>query len=210
MKKIITAAILLTAVSSAYSQNLNEIFGPNTLGLNKEYLEKRTGPAKRVFGKTHQYDVNGCNIDIEYLNNSVQSIALYDISKKCSFDAKNIHLSGSIENVTFGDILSISNQWKAYESCIGSCGNAADPVHRMWGEAPRVYGHINFIVGTTKSDSAYSMRDDILKMYTNLRESDFSGLYLGTKIQWQPYYHFWMKHFKNEKITSIKIGYSLK
>jgi hypothetical protein len=207
MKKIILVVILLISSFSVQSQNLNELFHPTTIGLNKEYLEKRTGPAKRVWGNTYQYEVNGCNVDIVYLNNTVQSIALRNISKKCSFDASNIYLSGPIENVTFGDIGRIIYQWKAYESCIGVCGNAADPERQMWGETPRAYGNIKFIVGTTESAPAFNMRDDILKMYTNLTAGDFSGGYLGTKIQWQPYYYFWQRHFKNEKIMSIKIEY---
>jgi hypothetical protein len=213
MKKNIAALILFGVSFSVQSQNLNELFHPKTIGLNKEYLEKITGPAQRVLDNVHQYEINKkCHIHIQYSNNSVQSIAIRHISKECSFDAKNIYLNGPIENVTFGDIMGIIAVWKAYESCIGLCGNSHAPVHQMWAETPRAmsYGPIKFIVGTTNSEPAFNMRDDILKMYTNLSPIDFSGGYLGTKIQWQPYFHYWIKNFKNEKITSIQIGSNLK
>lgn len=112
------------------SPAVEALFSPDTLGSNREYIEKIIGPAKYVSGDSYKYRVDECPVEIIYSEGNVLTLKLQDISSKCDFSLDKFfpgrHL-GRASTVTFGDILGALGGASLLPACLGTCGNSADP-----------------------------------------------------------------------------------
>lgn len=182
-----------------------------TLGIQKEFFEKEYGPAKKILNSsTYQYQVNSCFLNVGYNKaNSITSIELQNISKECTFDAKNIFLSGSAHELTYKKLISGAMDWDAKISCYEFCGNAADPTYGIYVETPRVTQFIEYDAESnyaTASKSSELVREHFKVKYPNFQ---MSGIELGP-ISSKEYNQVWFNYFKDIQVTSIKFGYQLK
>jgi hypothetical protein len=221
MNKIITIAVtfLLFSIygcgkkdnpieSLKYNQ-LNEIMNIGTIGIKREFFEKKYGPAKRSLGSYLLYEIGLCNILVEYDKlNEITSVELTDISKSCTFDGENINLKSKAHEINYDELIAVAMDWNAKLSCYTMCGNAFVPDFGAYVETARVYGHIEFEGTTNYSESeksSNSVNDYFKNKYPDI---DLTGDELGL-IPRDEYNKIWFENFKNVKLTSIRFGYNL-
>jgi hypothetical protein len=209
---IFLAALALNACTKNddIDKKLNAIMSIQTIGVQKDYFDKTYGPAKRVlYDSTRQYEIGECRINIKYdSNNAIKSIELQNISKKCSFDAKNIYLDGQAYQLTYNDLILHSMRWQAMLSCYSLCGNAADPTYGIYVETPHVTQFIEY-----EASSDYSIASKASNQVADYFKEKFpsyemNGGELGP-INNSEYNNIWIQKFKDIGLTSLKFGYQL-
>lgn len=207
----ISVALSLVSGPSTARSKLDRLISADMLGVHRAYFEKKAGIAKRVSGKERQYDVDGCLINvIEDTTQSIISIELENISRKCSFDSGNIFLNGPIHKITFSSLQAVNIGGGAKEACLGFCGNAADPAYGLLVETPRSMTSIEFDAEVIYNNSSAAAADRLQKVLEKrLPGIELSGDYLGTKIPEKVYTELWIKEFGRVRITSIRFGYSI-
>jgi len=200
----------ISSVVNNVSQQLEQIMSSDTIGIQREYFEKKYGPAKRSFGNIWRYEIGACLVNIEYdQKNSINSVELENISKECNFNGKNINLTSMADKINYAELIDVAMEWNAKLSCYTMCGNAADPEYGAYIQTPRVYGFIEFDATTNYSEAADAsdkVKEYFKKKYPNI---DLIGDELGT-IPKEEYNKIWFEKFKNIKLTAIKFGYNLK
>lgn len=200
----------ISSVVNNVSQQLEQIMRSDTIGIQREYFEKKYGPAKRSFGNIWKYEIGACLVNIEYdQKNSINSVELENISKECNFNGKNINLTSKADKINYAELIDVATEWNAKLSCYTMCGNAADPEYGAYIQTPRVYGFIEFDATTNYSEAADAsdeVREHFKKKYPNI---DLIGGELGT-IPKEEYNKIWFEKFKNTKLTAIRFGYNLK
>ena len=200
----------ISTAGNISTQQLEKIMSTDTIGIQREYFDKKYGPAKRSFGNIWNYEIGTCLVNIEYdQKNSINSVELENISKECNFNGKNINLSSMADKINYAELIDVAMEWNAKLSCYTMCGNAADPEYGAHIETARVYGNIEFDATTNYSeagDASDKVKEYFKKKYPNI---DLIGNELGT-IPKEEYNKIWFEKFKNIKLTAIKFGYNLK
>lgn len=208
---LIAVALTLMSGPGAAKSKLDRLFSAHMLGAQRTYFEKTAGISKRVSGKDRQYDIGGCLINVvEDTTQSIISIELENISKKCSFDSANIFLYGPIHKITFSSLQAMNIGGGAKEACLGFCGNSADPTYGLLVETPRSMTGIEFDAEVTYNNSSATAANRLRKVLEKrLPGIDLSGDYLHTKIPEKVFTELWIKEFGRVRITSIRIGYNI-
>lgn len=181
-----------------------------TIGVQKDYFDKTYGPAKRVlYDASRQYEIGECRINIKYDNkDAITSIELDGISKKCSFDAKNVYLNGPAYQLTYKDLIANSMSWQAKLSCYSSCGNAADPSYGINVETPHVTQFIEYEASSDYSIASKASNEVEDYFRAKFPDYDMNGGELGP-ISNSEYNDIWIQKFKDIGLTSFKFGYQL-
>lgn len=221
-QKLITSTMLTLSILSnnAFAGNkLDKIFNAEMIGANLPYLEKITGPAKNTFSyeknqKTNIYKVESCEITVRVSNETVQSLGLKNLSKKCTFNINNIMPNFGdgklppLHNMTFGQFDIFIGDGKYTADCLMSCGNAADPVAYGNWQASRASGGFDIelgvvLVSDSGTDALDKWRDAMIK-------DEGEDWVIDTKFNCSDKYNsIAQKAFKNVKITSATIGFGL-
>jgi hypothetical protein len=196
-------------IGNSKTQSLEKIMNVDTLGIQREYFEKNYGPAKRSIGNSWQYEIEKCSIGIEYdSKNAINSVELQNISKKCTFNGKNINLTSMADKINYRELIEVAMDWHAKLSCYTMCGNAADPDYGAYVETPRVFGFLEFEATTNYPESekaSEEVKNYFKKKYPNI---DLFGDDLG-EIPKEEYNKIWLEKFKDVKLSMIKFGYNL-
>jgi hypothetical protein len=154
------------------------LFRPDMLDANRIYVERRIGPAKYVAGDVRTYVVAGCTVEITYKGDSVRSLALNNLSNRCTFDLSKFfpsHKSGSAYMLTFGGFATAFGDVKFLPECLGSCGNAADPAMAAYYSGAHAEQFYEVQVSNDypyRGAAADSAFDVLLNASRNKREAD--------------------------------------
>jgi len=135
---------------AARPSRVDRVVSADMLKAQVPYLEKVIGPAKYVNGDVRTYEVSGCTVDVHVSNNAVRAFEMY-VTPRCSPDM-NRFLGGPrrwppLLGMTFGQFTGIENGEgialkRMFATCLGLCGNAADPIVYQLYEGPHVEGYL--------------------------------------------------------------------
>jgi hypothetical protein len=189
---------------------LDSIMDSSTIGVQKEFFEKSYGIAKRnLYSSIYQYEIGKCFINVEYdEKNSISSIELENISKDCTFDTRNIFLSGKSHELTYADLIVGAMDWQADTSCYEFCGNAADPIYGIHVQMPRANQFIEFEAFSSYLISTNAANNVVVFFKQKYPKFEMVGRDLGP-INPQEYNQIWIDNFKDLKLTTLKFGYQL-
>ena len=214
MRKVwLFAALVICSLDSiaAGKTKLDRLLTAEMLGVQRDYFEQISGIAKRVSGNYREYDIGGCIVSItEDKQRSISSIALANLSPRCTFDASKIYLDGPAHKLTFNKLNEMNIGGGARESCFGLCGNAIEPDYGLDVQTPHVMNFIEYSasVGYSK-ESAPAVESLQAKLQKRFPGVELYGDYLGTKIPKKIYNEMWMKEFGNVRINSIQFGHQI-
>lgn len=204
------------------ASKLNNIFDYSTIGIQKRYFEKHYGPAKRIeFGDGHQYEIGKCKINIWYdSNNAIHSVEMHNLSKYCTFKAKNILLDGNDPEImahmlTFGYFADAGiSSPKIF--CFEGCGNAVDPSYELTMDTCRAKSFIEYEAKMEYSaeneaeylagiKAAHRVGDELRSKYPDL-ELDGDDWEPASKAEFDALF---FKEFRDVKLSSIRFGYGI-
>jgi len=131
---VLTATLFAasSAGSAAQATKLALVFDPEMIDANVAYFEQVTGPARKTYGNTRSYKVDGCDVEATIARGSIRSLRMV-LSPRCTFDLNKFlpNFSGrfpAAHAITFGTFDTITRgTGRFYSDCITGCGNAADP-----------------------------------------------------------------------------------
>jgi len=212
MRRILLAVLIsvICNFSSARTREtiLDQIMTPETLGVQKAYLERLIGIPKRRQGNTYQYDIKKCLVNITYDDeNSAVTVELKAISRRCSFDSAQLYLSGPIQNITFTQLKKISPNWFATEGCLLGCG-LTPPIYKAVYHLSHAYDFLDISASSVDLDAQFRLIDALKIKYPAV---DFvNPEYLGKTVPPEVYNQLWFDAFKSVKIESIKFGYNIR
>lgn len=109
-----------------YPEKLSRLFRAENINTTVPYFDKEYGPAKKDFGITRVYDIDGCIVETSG-EKTIESITLH-LTPQCTVDMSEFTNHGtSAYGMTFGDFeRDIPLEYEAH--CFkGSCGNSLDP-----------------------------------------------------------------------------------
>lgn len=141
---LISSVVLLS--STVEANTVNTLFAKDMLGVNYDYFKAIAQiPARKSFGDTHIFRIEGCNIEVDLEGDVISELAL-EITPSCQPDMEEIAGSYAPAKTpfTFGDMLeSTDAAWSYGADCLASCGNAFDPsMYAIW-KGPRAANNIN-------------------------------------------------------------------
>lgn len=124
------------------------------IGLNPAYLESKFGPAKAKenWGSDSSYwtfEFDACEVTYKITGGSVTSFAV-DLSQDCTVDMTGIPGFGALavnDSTTYGELgRFVHGDWRA--SCLGNCGNAADPSIYFYHQGSRAESFVEVVLET--------------------------------------------------------------
>lgn len=132
---------------------VDQLFKPDTIGMNLAYVNKLAGPAVRSDFHRHLYRLDGCELTLRSDNADkvVQAVEVA-VTPNCQLSLEPL-LGGyagepplqlqALNFAQFGDMLSGAS---FYADCLSLCGNAADPVVTLHVEGPRALQLMEFAI----------------------------------------------------------------
>lgn len=210
------AALLVTSGRAEAGPKLQGLFSPDMLRIQVAFLELVVGPARRVYqgasgAQTREYVVDRCDVTARVKDGEVVAYGMR-LTKACSADVSKLmgrrfvvtqattfsQFTAAFGNSIGGDTF--------YASCLGSCGNAADPTATYKWEGPHAMGFINVdltatIAGDASIAAAFRWRDEILKNEGEAYVSD-------ARFNCSPKYRsMGLSLFRQVPLSEVVIGY---
>jgi hypothetical protein len=223
MSKLFLLLLLISTPFTVFSdetKSIGKILSKEMIGVQRQYLEQFTGPAKYVSknyllkkGVSYRgYDISGCSIGVtENKTQAVLSISIPILSKNCTFDTSSVFLSKPAHLLTFGDLAEVGIDLKPRDGCTRNCGQLTPSFGlKIW--TPRSMSNIQFevTVDASSQDAESAANRFAKKLSKQMGVEEFEigqSLDDAKKIGNKKYISLFIEEFKNVKINSIEFGY---
>jgi hypothetical protein len=216
LKKLILAmAIVFLSYSHSFANaKLSQIFIPDMLSVQWNYLEQITGPAKHAYQssnktETREYVVDGCKIEAIGRDGSVVGYSLY-LNSKCNIGLEE-YLRDGVENtegITANTFLSkpYRGSMHVQSFCVMYCGNASEPSLDFVWQGPHSQGFISISFEISSVDTS----EDKWSQWTSLMEKEHGQDYvMSTQFNCDSNYDIYaLKALGDTKVQKITIGYN--
>ncbi len=211
---LLTYIVNMGTILHAESIKISDVFVPDMIGADLEYLEHRTGPAKNTMYYRKEaekiYKIDSCYLTARIHKGSVVYLKV-NLNSKCTFELnKFIEDAPPAHLLTFGKFDALTNNRGVFMSdCLKSCGNMADPViyENLYGA--KINGWIDIMVEATQTGNALKAANKWEKHMEKAEGHDwvvYDRKFNCKRTKYDSYAH---KVFKKVKIDAITIGYEL-
>ncbi len=214
--QILSLGFIITIGAEAHAVNIqvSDLFIPDMLGADIEYLEHRTGPAKNTsqYKKYIEkiYKIDSCLLTVNIRKGKIIALKA-DLNDMCSFDLnKFIDNAPSANLLTFGKFDTLTRSRGVFMSnCLKNCGNAMMPVIYENLRGARYNHWTDIMVEATQKD--HPIINAATKWTTHMVNAEGIDWVHDTKFNCTrtKYDAFAHKVFTDVKIDAITIGYSL-
>ena len=207
------AAALIVSGQAQAGKKLDSLFNIDMLNVQIAYLETILGPAKSVVPlggpekhEFREYIVEGCKLYVDANKGNAIKYTL-PLTPKCQADlSKIVREPKSTKGLTVGKFQSIHGDMAARASCLGICGNAADPVAEFIWEGPHAANFVRIGLGVTlASDAALNAAEKWQRIMEAKEGEDYV---ISTKFNCtNKYDSFATNAFKNVAVDSISFDF---
>lgn len=213
----LVAATLLGAAPAQAGPKLASLFAPDMLDVRVQFLETITGPARRAYRisggiEVREYVVDRCQVTARVKDGNVRAYGLR-LTKTCTADLTafvrdRLVVTPSTTIGSLSDALGGAMTEEFLISCLGSCGNAADPTatYRWFGARA-----LNFIevAGTTVIADDRTIQP-ASQWADELRRREGEDYVLAGRFNCEPrYQEAGLKLFRQARLSQIVVGFDV-
>lgn len=213
----LVAATLLGAAPAQAGSKLNSLFTPDMLDVRVQFLETITGPARRAYQagggvEIREYVVDRCQVAARVKDGDVRAYGLR-LTKTCTADlsafvSRRLVVTPSTTIGSLSDALGGAMTEEFLISCLGSCGNAADPTatYRWFGAHALRFIEV---AGTTVIADDRTIQSS--SQWTDeLRRREGEDYILAGRFNCDPRYQkAGLKLFRQARLSQIVVGFDV-
>lgn len=211
------AANAFAAVPAQAGAKLNSLFTPDMLDVRVQFLETITGPARRAHQagdgvEIREYVVDRCQVTARVKDNSVRAYGLR-LTKTCTADlsalvSRRLLVTPSTTIGSLTDAFGGAMAEEFYISCLGSCGNAADPTASYRWFGPHALRFIK-VEGTTVINDDRTIQP-WLRWADELRRREGEDYVLSGRFNCDPrYQQAGLRLFRQARLSQIVVGFDV-
>lgn len=213
----LVAATLLGVAPAQAGPKLNSLFTPNMLDVRVQFLEIITGPARRAYQagggvEIREYTVDRCQVTARVKDGNVRAYGLR-LTKTCTADltalvSRRLVVTPSTTIGSLADALGGAMAEEFHISCLGSCGNAADPTatYRWFGAHALRFIEVE---GTTVINDDRTIQP-ASQWADELTRREGEDYVLGGKFNCEPrYQQAGLRLFRQARLSQIVVGFDV-